>query len=99
MVKSQLDHNPHLNCKHTERTRVHSATERGMAQAINSKFICDGRYRIHWIEAVGQHKARVIEIEDVDSGQRFHGPASSLRRLEHNLLRSCAGVHNQLKAP
>ena len=68
-----------------------------MAQAINSNFICDGRYCIHSIEAVGEHKARVIEIEDVDSRQRFHGPASSLRRLEHSLLRSFAGDHNQLK--
>jgi hypothetical protein len=51
-----------------------------MAQTIVSWFICDGRYRVHAIKAVGRRSARIIEIEDVDSGERLHGSA---RRLQH----------------
>ncbi len=57
-----------------------------MAQVIESQFICDGRYRIHCINAVGRHRARVIEIEDVDRRHRFHGSASTLNRLALKLL-------------
>jgi hypothetical protein len=52
-----------------------------MGQAITSWFICDGRYRVHAIEAVGRRSARIIEIEDVDSGERFHGSPQRLQRL------------------
>jgi hypothetical protein len=52
-----------------------------MGQAITSWFICGGRYRVHAIEAVGRRNARIIEIEDVDSGERFHGSAQRLQRL------------------
>lgn len=51
-----------------------------MAQTITTWFICDGRYRVEAIQAVGRRPARIIEIEDVASGERFHGPA---RRLQH----------------
>jgi len=57
-----------------------------MAQLIESRFICDGRYRIHSINAVGRHRGRIIEIEDVDRRARFHGPASKLARLVLRLL-------------
>ena len=40
----------------------------GMAQTITSWFICDGRFRVHAINAVGRRSARIIEIEDVDLG-------------------------------
>ena len=50
-----------------------------MAQAITSWFICDGRFRVHAINAVGRRRARIIEIEDVETGERVHGSA---RRLE-----------------
>ena len=52
-----------------------------MAQTIVSWFICDGRYRVHAINAVGRQSARIIEIEDIDSGERFHGSARKLERL------------------
>jgi hypothetical protein len=52
-----------------------------MAQVIESRFICDGRYRIQSINAVGRHRGRIIEIEDVDRRERFHGTASKLDRL------------------
>ena len=44
-----------------------------MARAIESWFICNGRYRIHSVKPVGGHPERIIEIEDVDSRKRFHG--------------------------
>jgi hypothetical protein len=52
-----------------------------MAQAITSWFICDGRFRVHAINAVGRRSARIIEIEDVDTGERVHGTARKLERL------------------
>jgi len=57
-----------------------------MAQLIESHFICDGRYRIHSIKSVGRRRGRIIEIEDVDRCERFHGPASDLDRLALRLL-------------
>ena len=57
-----------------------------MAQVIESRFICDGRYRIHSINAVGRHPGRIIEIEDVDRREKFHGTASKLDRLVLRLL-------------
>ena len=56
-----------------------------MAQRIVSWFICDGRFRVHAINAVGRRSGRIIEIEDVDSGERVHGTARWLERLLHSL--------------
>jgi hypothetical protein len=52
-----------------------------MAQAITSWLICEGRFRVHAINAIGRRQARIIEIEEVDSGERFHGSARKLERL------------------
>ena len=52
-----------------------------MARVIQSRFICDGRYRVQSINAVGRHRGRIIEIEDVDRRERFHGTASKLEQL------------------
>jgi hypothetical protein len=57
-----------------------------MARVIESRFICDGRYRVLSINAVGRHRGRIIEIEDVDRRERFHGTASKLDRLVLELL-------------
>ena len=57
-----------------------------MARVIESRFICDGRYRVQSINAVGRHRGRIIEIEDVDLRERFHGTASKLDRLVLTLL-------------
>jgi len=62
-----------------------------MAQTIVSWFICDGRYCVHAINAVGRRSARIIEIEDIDSGERFHGSARRLERLFLSLGSSSAG--------
>jgi hypothetical protein len=44
-----------------------------MAQLSVSWFIFDGRFRVHAINAVGRRSGRIIEIEDIDSGERVHG--------------------------
>ena len=44
-----------------------------MAQLSVSWFICDGRFRVHAINAVGRRTGRIIEIEDIDTGERVHG--------------------------
>jgi hypothetical protein len=62
-----------------------------MAQTIVSWFICDGRYRVHAINAVGRQSAKIIEIEDIDSGERFHGSARRLERSFLSLGSSSAG--------
>jgi hypothetical protein len=62
-----------------------------MAQAITSWFICDGRFRVHAINAVGRRRARIIEIEDVDSGERFEGSPRKLQRLFQVLGSSAVG--------
>ena len=70
------------------------ATEKGgrpMAQLVVSWFICDGRFRVHAINAAGRRSARIIEIENVDTRQRFHGNARMLQRLEQALEKSGVG--------
>ena len=56
-----------------------------MAQAITSWLISDGRFRVHAINAVGRRSARIIEIEDVDTGERFHGSARKLQSMFQSL--------------
>ena len=62
-----------------------------MAQLSVSWFICDGRFRVHAINAVGRRSARIIEIENVDAGERFHGNPRMLQRLFQALERSGIG--------
>lgn len=52
-----------------------------MAQLIWSWFICDGHYRVHAVDGIGRRKARIIEIEAVDTGERFHGSPQRMQRL------------------
>ncbi len=52
-----------------------------MAQLIVSWLICDDRLRVHAINAVGQRRGRIIEIEHVATGGRFHGSAQRLERM------------------
>ena len=56
-----------------------------MAQTIVSWLICNGRLRVHAINAIAQRRGRIIEIEDVDTGERYHGPARNLQRLVDTL--------------
>lgn len=66
-----------------------------MAQAIESCFIGDGRYRILWVKTVGRHPQRIIEIEDVDRRERFHGSGADLARLAFSIKRAQAKVQSQ----
>ena len=63
-----------------------------MAQVIETRFVCDGRYRIHSINAVGRRRGRIIEIEDVDRREQFHGTGLTLDRLVLKLLRQPGGI-------
>ena len=59
-----------------------------MAQLIVSWFVDGGRFRVHAINAVGRRKGRIIEVEEVDTGERFHGSVRRLERLVQTLRRS-----------
>ena len=59
-----------------------------MAQLLVSWFICDGAIRVHAINAVGRRKGRIIEVEIVDTGERFHGSSRRLERMTDKLRRS-----------
>jgi hypothetical protein len=59
-----------------------------MAQLVVSWFIYDGAIRVHAINAMGRRKGRIIEVEVVDTGERFHGSARKLERLVQTLRRS-----------
>ena len=61
-----------------------------MARAIERWFICNGRYRIHSVKPVGGHPERIIEIEDVDSRERFLGSGAELERLAFSFVRARA---------
>jgi hypothetical protein len=52
-----------------------------MAQLVVSWFICDGRFRVHAINALGRKSGRIIEIEGIDTGERVYGSARRLERL------------------
>jgi hypothetical protein len=53
-----------------------------------SWFIYDGAIRVHAVNAVGRRKGRIIEVEVVDTGERFHGSARRLERLVQTIGRS-----------
>jgi hypothetical protein len=59
-----------------------------MAQLVVSWFIYDGAIRVHAINGVGRCKGRIIEVEVVDTGEKFHGSARRLERLVRRLRRS-----------
>ena len=56
-----------------------------MAQLIVSWFICDGRFRVNAINTVGRRKGRIVEVEEVDTGARFHGSARRMKQLADTL--------------
>jgi hypothetical protein len=68
-----------------------------MAQLVVSWFIYDGAIRVHAINAVGRRKGRIIEVEVVDTGEKFHGSARSLERLVDR-LRQSSGELDQMPA-
>src|SRR5260370_33467469 len=59
-----------------------------MAQQMVSWFVCDGRFRVHAINAVGRRKGRIVGVEEVETGEGFYGSARRLERLVQTLHRS-----------
>jgi hypothetical protein len=43
--------------------------------------LADGRFRIYAINGLGRRKGRIIEVEVIDTGERFHGSARRMERL------------------
>jgi hypothetical protein len=68
-----------------------------MAQLVVSWFVDDGRFRVHAINAVGRRKGRIIEVEEVETGERFHGSTRRLERLVQT-LRISGGESDQVLA-
>jgi hypothetical protein len=66
-----------------------------MAQLMVSWFVDGGRFRVHAINAVGRRKGRIIEVEEVKTGERFHGSARRLERLVQT-LRISGGESDQV---
>ena len=56
-----------------------------MAQLIQSWLICDGQFRVNAIDGIGRRKGRIIEVEVIDTGERFHGSAQRMDRLVRKL--------------
>lgn len=65
-----------------------------MAQLIQSWLICDGQFRVNAIDGIGRRKGRIIEVEVIDTGERFHGSAQRMERLVRKLA-TPAGVPAQ----
>ena len=61
-----------------------------MAQIVVSWFVSNGRFRVQAINAVGRRKGRIIEVEEVETGERFYGSARKMQRLL-NTLRVSSG--------
>ena len=59
-----------------------------MAQLVVSWFICGGKYKVNAINAIGRRKGRIVEVEEMSTGERVHGSAAKLERLVHALRRS-----------
>jgi hypothetical protein len=68
-----------------------------MAQLVVSWLVDGGRFRVHAINAVGRRKGRIIEVEEVETGERFHGSARRLERLVQT-LRINSGESGQVLA-
>ena len=62
-----------------------------MAQKLVSFFICDGRFRVYAINAVGRRRGRIIEVEEVNTRERFYGSARRLEQLVRTLRTSNGG--------
>jgi hypothetical protein len=53
-----------------------------------SWLLVGGRFRIYAINGVGRRKGRIIEVEVIATGERFHGSARRLERLVQALRSS-----------
>jgi hypothetical protein len=56
-----------------------------MTQQVVSWFICNGRFKVHAINAAGRRSGRIIELEDTDTGERVHDTPQRMLRLVDTL--------------
>ena len=56
-----------------------------MGQRVVSWLICNGRFRVHAINGVGERKSRIIEVEEVATGERAHGSSLLMEWLTDRL--------------
>jgi hypothetical protein len=52
-----------------------------MAQQVVSWLVCNGRFKVHAVNASGQCRGRIIEMEDMETGERVHDSARRMLRL------------------
>jgi hypothetical protein len=52
-----------------------------MGQLITMWLLRDRRFRVYATNPVGRRKGRIIELEVLASGERFHGSARKMKRL------------------
>jgi hypothetical protein len=52
-----------------------------MAQLLMSWFISHGRFRVQAVNGIGRRKRRILEVEVIATGERFHGSPRRLERL------------------
>jgi hypothetical protein len=69
---------------------LHACSLKGdpVAQFLMSWLVADGRFRISAINGIGRRKGRIIEVEVIATGERFHGSARRMERLVQVLRRS-----------
>ena len=65
-----------------------------MAQFLMSWLLVGGRFRIHAINGVGRRKGRIIEVEVIATGERFHGSPRRMERLVRALQGSDDNRHH-----
>jgi hypothetical protein len=56
-----------------------------MAQPVVSWFVCNGRFKVHAVNAIGRCRGRIIEMEDMETGERVHDSAQRMLRLVDTL--------------
>src|SRR5262245_54811890 len=56
-----------------------------MAQQVVSWFICNGRFKVHAINAAGMRRGQIIEMEDTGTGDRIHDDPDQMLRLVDTL--------------
>jgi hypothetical protein len=67
-----------------------------MAQLLMSLLLSNGRFRVHATKGIGRRKGRIVEVEVIATGERFHG---SPRRMER-LVRALQGSnHDRRNVP
>jgi hypothetical protein len=56
-----------------------------MAEQVVSWFVCNGRFKVHAINAAGRRGGRIIELEDTDTGERIHDSPQRMLTLVDTL--------------